>query len=154
MKLNPNAVSFVPTWGAAPAPPPPPPQHSEWDEYCYDAPDESDNAAAYIEDAEIDELLAEIERVQLEEELNREYNALQAQGKTEEAELWSRWMVSPPSPLSPPPQPRHHKKTHHYSNSFAPKYNARDHPKSRSGPLYNPRGSYAPPNPIATASYH
>ncbi|KDO16709.1 hypothetical protein SPRG_17739 [Saprolegnia parasitica CBS 223.65] len=137
MKLNPNATSFVPTWSSAPPAPPPPPPMTATRNFC--------------DDAEIDELLAEIERVQMEEELSREYNELKAQGKTEEAELWSRWMVSPPSPLSPPAPRQHKKHTHHPQPSQYGKQPYHNSYKSRSGPLYNPRGTYAPHNPV-TAS--
>ncbi|KDO21755.1 hypothetical protein SPRG_13170 [Saprolegnia parasitica CBS 223.65] len=157
MKLNPNATSFVPTWSSAPpAPPPPPPMTadpqytSEWDS-ANGGGWADDDGADFCDDAEVDELLAEIERVQMEEELSREYNELKAQGKTEEAELWSRWMVSPPSPLSPPAPRQHKKHTHHPQPSQYGKQPYHNSYKSRSGPLYNPRGTYAPHNPV-TAS--
>ncbi|OQS05833.1 hypothetical protein THRCLA_20516 [Thraustotheca clavata] len=140
MKLNPNAASFVPTWMNAPTSVPSNPQYGEWDE-CVPESDVCEEQPNFFDEAEIDELLAEIERVQIEQELAREYDHLKAQGMNEEAEMWSRWMALPPSPLNSPSS-QYNKKQNKYHNSAKP--------KNRSGPLYNPKGTYAPHNPTTT----
>ncbi|CAK4621808.1 unnamed protein product [Aphanomyces euteiches] len=159
MKLNPNAPTFVPSFGAWQPPPAPAATNEYYYDECGDAeqlPDaydsnlyyppeeEEDNEAA----DEINELLAEIERMQIEADLARELEALKAQGRNEEADLWNMWMkASPKEPRQessrPFAQSQKHKSHGQYNhNEHSQRHNTSQHhhgQPSRSNYAYQPR---------------
>ncbi|RHY03615.1 hypothetical protein DYB26_009017 [Aphanomyces astaci] len=178
MKLNPKAASFVPTFGTWGAPPPPVPTDNKvyYDEYveesygpnAYPSQDYDDDGG----DDEMNELLAEIERMQMEADLTRELESLKAQGRSDDADLWNKWMAGAPSPRAITYQddhtplyaqsghhnhhqsnssPRHHKKAsppyaQHTSRHHFADNSPRQSPRNSGAPQYQPssqpRSSY------------
>ncbi|KAF0682317.1 Aste57867_25544 [Aphanomyces stellatus] len=162
MKLNPNAPTFVPSWGA-PAPPAPTESKAFYEDYgSFDDPNAygDETYGDYEAPDEINELLAEIERMQIEADLTRELETLKAQGRNEEADLWNKWMLGAPADFdqestpSFPPHPSsngHYKKpSHHHQRNHitgnSPRHSPRNHANSpqRNYHHQQPRAIYQP----------
>ncbi|RHY27136.1 hypothetical protein DYB32_007025 [Aphanomyces invadans] len=124
MKLNPNAAAFVPTFASWSAPQAP--AATEEVKYCDEYEEDSYDPNYYPSDDydgedEISELLAEIERMQLEADMTRELETLKAQGRSEDADLWNTWMAGAPPPQdfshqeeASPMSSYHYPSTQHY----------------------------------------
>ncbi|ETV98862.1 hypothetical protein H310_08361 [Aphanomyces invadans] len=160
MKLNPNAAAFVPTFASWSAPQAP--AATEEVKYCDEYEEDSYDPNYYPSDDydgedEISELLAEIERMQLEADMTRELETLKAQGRSEDADLWNTWMAGAPPPQdfshqeeASPMSSYHYPSTQHYRHD-----NSQFRKKTAVNPYsYNSRNAYHNSSPRNSSPKH